>query len=393
MKLADTTESYRKGEGAHTNWVIDQIRSVKELIDSPKEMVQWLKTLCPSVLLDKYAMYTYTTTSFSTELRKEHADAEESQIYNTDKKNIQEGKKYPLCIVIIEQCLLYSDQPTRDTLDLIVAAIYKEISDSDLIFIHKLLANGIISSYKYNYAEEYDRWLILAVIKVMKVKKTEEYCLEYFPGIVERITTAANAFRDRAIILSDYLTDGNLSHETPESSYFYNDIPSTPIIEERDDSPEEENDQVMFITTLTEYYFLIKNSKFESEPSERVEEILLQLPRLLLTEKLAIIKKYCLDIIRIHAGIQTKEAIDGICAVLLVDDIAYSAFSIFYDRKMYSLHFKRIIASCLQIVSYKLRKDVILRILDRYSSKECSEEEKKLGLDVFFKKISTCHSI
>ncbi|KAI5159348.1 hypothetical protein NEAUS03_0220 [Nematocida ausubeli] len=376
MNLPDTRET-----NACQNIIVAQIEAIKRQAENPDEMTKRLSIFCPHVNLEKYSrVYSYNKC----------IQGIESFVCPSDAKN---SKKYPLCIALIEENILYSEEKKRESLGLITEVIKMEVRGEDLLYLHRLLANALSSSFKFEYSEEYDRWLILAVIKIAEIEKKEEYCLEYFPGVVDRISKGGSSFRDRAIILSEFLTDGILSYDSPESAYFSHDIPSNPIVQEEDESPEEDVDMPGCITTLTEYYFTVKDSNFENEPSEKIEATLHQLPRILRTEKISLIKKYFLELLKIHVAIETKKSIDGICAILLVDDLAYEVMHLLYGNSGYSLHFKRTIIGCLRMICPRIRTDVAVRIAQRYCSTSYSEEETKMGADALFKQILSAHSI
>lgn len=340
------------------NEVAEQIRSIRECEENTQEKVRLIETLCTHVNLQKYS-----------------ERPEENE--NT----------YPFCMAPVEEHLLYSEEQNRERLSNIVFAIRTELPEEYLYYIHKLLANALVSSNTFEYTQEYDRWLVLSVIKIIEIKKTEKYVLEYFSAVVNRLNTNREKFTDRGIILSDFLTDSQLLYDSPETPYFYTDIKSKPVVEEVNESPEEELERVQRISTLAEYYSIIKAPAFLNEHPDTVEHVVNQLQEIIRTENLKNIKKYYLEIIKIHLSIRTPSAHRGISDLLVIDNIAYSIFTVIYNRDTYSLEHRRILVSCLQEIIEKLRKDILSLIVTMYGAGPHSEEEKKLGLHYLFHRI------
>ncbi|KAH9385716.1 uncharacterized protein NEMAJ01_0612 [Nematocida major] len=295
---------------------------------------------------------------------------------------------HPPCLALLEESLLYAGDLSRAFLGEIVRAIEEEMPREHLIHVHKMLSNTLISSHRCGYAHEYDRWLVLAAIKIMQVLKREEYVLEYFPCVAERISAdchLSGGFRDRAVILSDYLTQGELLLESGEAAHFSSDVPRKPRIEEVCESPDEDApEEPAFISTLAEYYFTVKSKKFESEPPEEIRRVMLQLPGVLRRESPKTVKKLYLEIVQVHASILTKESLEGICSLLLQGEIAWEILSVLYDRDKYSLHFRRVIVQCLGSVLHRLRGDVLARIVEKHARTEYSAEDVKLGIPRLF---------
>ncbi|KAI5189892.1 hypothetical protein NEMIN01_0755 [Nematocida minor] len=364
--------------------IIEHIQLIKEKKESSEECAQLIKKLCPHVNANKYLK---DTPRRCEESEKDSGNTSEKENSASSIKD----RKCPVYLAVIEESILYADVLSRERLEEIVHAVREEVSMADLVHIHSTLSNALVSSRRYSYSAEYDRWLVLSAIKITEISKNEEHAMEYFPAIVERIKESTDGFRDRGIILSDYLTQSELLHQSSESAYFYNDIPSRPTVEEENDSLDEEMD-ISQITTLAEFYTIVKERTFSAEPEEKIKCTVLQLPSLILKEPVRNVKRYSLEIMEILVSIGTAEAADSVCCLLLVEDVAYDVFHAVYNRNKHSFRFRNILVACLTKISSTLRKDVSQRILSRYlGHEEHSEEDRKLGIDVLKKCLLQYH--
>lgn len=349
-------------------------------LDSTLETRRILSEICPHVNLDKYLI--------KIDSKKDKIDSMiDSMIDEIDSKKDKIDGLYPLYLSVIEEALLYPCDLSRESLCEIVCAVREGVSSDDLLHIHTILSNSLGSSCKYSYSIEYDRWLILSVIKITEIAKKDEYILKYFPVITDRLNSTDNGFRDRAIILSDYLIQSELIHQSAESVHFFSDIPSVPIVEEEDSDSVENTDgidEITEITALSEYHALLKEESFTNQPAENISRIVRQLPLLISKEPVTHVQKYAPGIVEALISLGTEESTDAVCTVLLQGEIGYDLFYMVYERRK-SFYFRRVLVACLINVSSRLRKDVSLRITERYfnnSHENDSEEDKKLGIDI-----------
>lgn len=299
--------------------------------------------------------------------------------------SLSDSSMYPLSVAPIEEALLYPNEMSRSVLYGIVGAIREEIGVEELFYMHRILSNALVSSGKFGYSAEYDRWLVLSVIKISEISKDEKYSLLYFPVVTDRLRMSG-CFRERGILLSDYLTNNEILHNSPESVYFHGDIPLKPIIEEDDDSAEESDESDNEITSIAEYLSLMKDHSTDSSRSNRLtNQLILLLPQESEKNK----KKYGRQLVKVLLNLQTKEGTDAVCTLLSVESVLLEVVPLIYNREKNSFYFRKTLVACLINVSGSIRRDLSMHIVERYFSREFSKEDSLLGVDLLVRYLST----
>lgn len=317
------------------------------------------------------------------------ASMDRYQIINRKTDKSDKNSNLPVYLAEVEQALLYPREKTREAVQEIVEGVKKEVKTEDIIYLHKIISSAIISSHKHSYTEEYDRWLIMCAIKILEIDRRQEHLLEYFKAITERIESKKSRFRDRGIILSDYITSNELVYVSSESLHFCNDISGKPIVEEEIEEIEEESGSENYITTLAEYVDIIKSTEFTKKAAEEKKKLFILLKEILANETEKNVKKYYLCLTKILTEEGTKEALEAVAHILMLDDISLKMVEIIYQREKYSFYFRHLITQCIIHVCECIREDIAykiwIKIKENMHEKDevytFSEEDKRLGVD------------
>ncbi|KAI5180751.1 hypothetical protein NEOKW01_1035 [Nematocida sp. AWRm80] len=357
-----------------TQEVLCETESVNRLFDSPST-----NTKENSPNLNQIKMPSRILFPENSPTRARNESVNES---TPGKSPIHRDKLIQCYLAPIEQAILYTKNYSHEQLENIIDVIHKYIRKEDLIHIHRILSHTLITSSTYEYSNEYDRWIVLMAIRMISLNREVDLLMEYFPAIVKRIDSTNASTRDRTLILSDYITHKELTANTPESTYFYSYIESSPVVEEDDDSVEEDSSVEECITTIAEYYDIIKQPEFETTSPKRKKCIIEAIFRILPAESLKGVKRYYLSIIEQLSPIGTEESLRAISELLSVEDLCIDALKLVYKRDKYSFYFRHLIVLCTIQAVNRLSHSVCHCILNRFSE-ECStvtEESKKLDI-------------
>ncbi|KAI5172316.1 hypothetical protein NEFER03_1430 [Nematocida sp. LUAm3] len=290
----------------------------------------------------------------------------------------------PKYIAIVEEEILYPKSYSRENLQQTYGEINKYIEKVHMVYVHKILANTLLTSHQNEYTDEYDRWLVLLVVKLLSAHQDDSISLLYFPVIVARIDRTDSAFRDRAVILSDYITNRELVHQSKETTYFCNDIPLKSTVEEVDESIEEEDSTEEPVTTLSEYKDLITEEKLKKYSDKKRN-------RIIESGKWAIkgatekeLQKHAFSLIESLLPLSTAESFQIAADLVAHSNTSLQVIKQVYNRNKYSLATRKLFVLSVLSSLPRIREDILKQIYDHIRKNEHSltEEDKKLKIDI-----------
>lgn len=236
----------------------------------------------------------------------------------------EKNRRAPAYISVIEEEILYPADKSHQNALHIQEAVRKCVAKEDLPRIHAFLSRTLSASWEHGYACDYDRWICLLAVLVFQVDKSEENGLAYFTAASQRISTASarsvnrpESFRERAVILSDYITTGSIDHSSEESRYFRQFLESPPPeVEEEDNEAVSDESGDEQITTLRECVFFLNSADFSANSDRRKMHVLASLRSLVPFEPPAVVEKHGMHIIQtlLHLRNTESESIAEICA-------------------------------------------------------------------------------
>ncbi|OAG31084.1 hypothetical protein NEDG_01858 [Nematocida displodere] len=310
----------------------------------------------------------------------------------------------PVYLAALEQAMLYPNLPEpspspetppspEQALEAIADTIRQEVEEADLKHLHQMVVTTLGASFANGYTDQYDRWLVMTAIKVLSINRSDKYLLEYFQVITQRLEGKKMLFRDRGIILSDYITENNLSHHSPETGYFAELVPSKPIVEEDSESAEEDYPTEEEITTLAEYASILTDTEFVKKTDAQQERIIKSIDYLIPKEKPYQIKKHYLSIVEALVSLGTLCALEAASELLAVEDTSCDILRVIYHRTQYSFYFRSTTVRLILQVLPKLSQTTIAHLHHHLAQTlnltrtALSEEDRKLGLDMVWDRL------
>ncbi|KAI5187415.1 hypothetical protein NEHOM01_2160 [Nematocida homosporus] len=363
---------------------------------SLKDQVIWFKTnantltqsdlqqLLPEINVHKYFPPNTTISNTSHNTTTTSNTTPNTTTTNTTPNTNTNSIKPPVYLACLEKEVLYPSSYTRTALQDLIQIIIQTATTQDLLYLHQTISQTLITSFTHQYSEEYDRWLVLIAIKLLSTNYDHLHRLTYFSTITTRIKTSISTFRDRTIILSDYITNQELTHQSPESTYFCNDIPISIQVEEpTTDQLSPETIPTPSITTLNEYYQTISQPSFTQLNPPEQQAILQTIHSLLPTTAPTRLHKLALPILEVLISLSTPPALSLITHLLATHDLALIALNQAYNRNKYSFYTRHLLITALILISPKLRPDICQKIKKTLisNSDHFSEEDQRLGID------------
>lgn len=280
--------------------VLSKIRTLQNARDG-KEELETIRNMAPHV---DYGKYTCASPSGNESTREEKT------------------RRTPLYISVIEEEILYpldkSDKNALGIQEVVRSCVAKE----DMKHIHSFLSRTLSASWTHGYTCEYDRWICLMVVLIFQVDKSEENGLAYFTAASQRISVTNpnnvpcdGSFRDRAVILSDYITTGSIEYSSEESGYFrqFIEAPAPEVEEEENEAVSDESGDEQ-ITTLRECMFIMNSAEFSTSSVSKKIHVLTSLRSLIPFEPQAVVEKHSMNIIQILLHLRNTES-EGIAEV------------------------------------------------------------------------------
>jgi len=286
----------------------------------------------------------------------------------------------PMYLAIIEQEMLYPKDYENRALDRLVLIIEKTVDKPDLVHLHRTLAKLFKASFRNRYSEEYDRWIALLIVRLISMGAEESSALGYFQGIIERLGDVSGAYRDRAVILSDYITNKEISHVSDESRHFYSHIAQRPGVEEEETELEEEESSDVFITTLAEYVSIITEIGFRDKSNRKKISTLEQLYRIAPQEPLERLKKNLLVIAQVLSDFQTEKTQNLITYLVSFGDLSYELLKVVYQRQKYSFYMRSTAVLCTIAAIDEIETPVVRKIAAYLRRAELSQEDRDLKI-------------